>query len=138
MGSVQTTKTTLDGVLSTEEKVESKLEFNAQFARRFDNLVFRIGMIESTFGMGADYLLPNNKGIVSVNLWDFNAEEVDATSAHAKIGVDYNLFKHLFVSGGIDNFLNESRRGIYIGGGIKFEDEDFKYILGHMPNISLP
>jgi phospholipid/cholesterol/gamma-HCH transport system substrate-binding protein len=137
-GSVETTKTTLNGVPSTEEKVESKLEFNAQFARRFDDLVLRIGMIESTFGMGADYLFPNNKGMVSVNLWDFNAEEVDATSAHAKIGVDYNLFKHLFVSGGIDNFLNESRRGIYIGGGIKFEDEDFKYLFGSLPNISLP
>lgn len=137
-GSVETTTTTLNGVAITEETVESKLEFNAQYARRFDNLVLRIGMIESTFGMGADYLFPNKKGMVSVNLWDFNAEEVDSESAHAKIGVDYNVFKHLFVSGGIDNFLNENRRGIYIGGGIKFEDEDFKYILGNMPNVSLP
>lgn len=138
MGSVETIKTSLNGVETTEEKVESKLEFNAQFARRFDDLVLRIGMIESTFGMGADYLLPNNKGMVSFNVWDFNAKEVDADSAHAKIGVDYNLFKHLFVSGGIDNFLNEKRRGVYIGGGIKFEDEDFKYIFGKSPNISLP
>lgn len=137
-GSVETTRTTLNGVLSTEDKVENKLEFNAQFARRFDDLAFRIGMIESSFGMGADYLLPYNKGVVSVNVWDFDAKEVEAKSAHAKLGVDYNLFKHLFVSGGIDNFLNESRRGIYIGGGVKFEDKDFKYLFGSLPNISLP
>ena len=121
-GSVETINTTLNGVDFTEEKVENKLEFNAQFARRFKDLVLRIGMIESTFGMGADYLLPHDRGIVSVNLWDFNAEEADATTAHAKIGVDYNLFKYLFISGGIDNFLNEDRRGLYIGGGIKFEN----------------
>jgi phospholipid/cholesterol/gamma-HCH transport system substrate-binding protein len=137
-GSVETVTTTTDGVPSTEEKVESKLEFNAQYARRFDDLVLRIGMIESTFGMGADYLFPNKKGMVSLNLWDFNADEVDAESAHAKIGVDYNFFKRLFISGGVDNFLNEKRRGIYVGGGIKFEDEDFKYIFSNMPNISLP
>ncbi len=138
MGSVETIKRSLNGVTTTEEKVESKLEFNAQFARRFEDTVFRIGMIENTFGFGADYLLPHNKGTVSVNVWDFNAKEVDATNAHAKIGVDYNIFKRLFVSGGIDNFLNEKRRGVYIGGGIKFEDEDFKYIFGKSPNISLP
>ncbi|MBI5674531.1 MAG: MCE family protein [Nitrospirae bacterium] len=119
-GSVETINTTLNGVDSYEEKVENKFEFNAQFARRFKDLVLRIGMIESTFGMGADYLFPYDRGMVSLNLWDFNAEEVDTTTAHAKIGVDYNLFKHLFISGGIDNFLNEDRRGLYIGGGLKY------------------
>ena len=53
-------------------------------------------------------------------------------------GLDYRVFKFVFVSAGIDNLLNSSRRGIYVGGGIKFEDEDFKYIFGNSTSLSLP
>ena len=63
---------------------------------------------------------------------------MDAERAHANIGFEYTVFKYLFVSGGIDNMLNSNRRGIYVGGGIKFEDTDFKYLFGKSPGIALP
>jgi phospholipid/cholesterol/gamma-HCH transport system substrate-binding protein len=137
-GSVETIETTKDGVTTKEEKVKSRIEFTAQFAKRFEDLTLRIGMMESTFGVGADYFFHDDKGRVKVDVWDFSAHETKAKRAHAKIGVDYRIFKYIFISGGIDNLLNENRRGIYIGGGLKFEDEDFKYLFGRSPDISLP
>ncbi len=137
-GVVETTDRIINGVKTREDETRSKFEFSAQFAKRFEDLALRIGLVENTFGFGADYFFNDDKGRVRVDMWDFSAKEADADKAHAKIGVDYRIFKYLFVSSGIDNLLNSNRRGIYIGGGLKFEDEDFKYIIGKMPSLSLP
>ncbi|MBI4825342.1 MAG: MCE family protein [Nitrospirae bacterium] len=137
-GSVETTVTDINGATSTKEEVASKFEFTAQFAKRFENLALRIGMTETTLGVGSDYYFNDDIGRVRLDIWDFNADEVKAERAHAKVGVDYKFFKYMFVSGGIDNFFNEDQVGAYIGGGLMFEDEDFKYIFGKSPNLSLP
>jgi phospholipid/cholesterol/gamma-HCH transport system substrate-binding protein len=137
VGSVETTTTQIEGGPAiVEDKVESRIEFTVQFARRYDDLAFRIGIMESTFGVGADYFFNNDKGRVKFDAWDFGADEAGADQAHLRFGLDYKIFKYLFVSGGIDNLLNSDRRGIYLGGGIMFEDRDLKYLLGSTPNVS--
>ncbi|MBI4687733.1 MAG: MCE family protein [Nitrospirae bacterium] len=130
LGSSEITETTTGGVTTIEEKIEKKIEFTAQFAKRFEDIALRIGLVENSFGVGADYFFKDDKAKISVDVWDMNADEARAKKAHAKVGIDYMLFKHIYVSGGVDNILNSSRRGVYVGGGIKFEDEDFKYIFG--------
>ncbi len=137
-GSVETIEKTINGLKVTEEEVSSRIEFSAQFAKRFRDTALRIGLMENTFGVGADYFFNDERGRVKFDMWDLNAREAEADSAHARIGLDYRVFKFVFVSAGIDNLLNSSRRGIYIGGGIKFEDEDFKYIFGNSTSLSLP
>ena len=137
LGSVKRTETTIDGVTEIKDEVESRFEFTAQFAKRYDNVALRIGLMENTFALGADYFFHNEDGRVKFDVWDFSADEAGADEAHVRIGLDYRLFKYFFVSGGVDNLLNSNRRGIYLGGGLKFEDEDFKYLLGSAPNISI-
>lgn len=135
IGRVKTTKT--DG----DETVEKKIEFTAQFAKRFkENDLFkdtalRIGLTESTFGIGADQFFMKDRLKVSADVWDFSTDEEGAKNPHVKVGADYFIFKNLFISGGVDNILNKRWRGAYIGGGVRFEDEDFKYIFGTMPSI---
>jgi len=134
IGLREVTTTKVDGKTIRKEEIEErKIEFSAQFAKRFEDFVFRIGMIESTFGLGADYFFNDDRGKLSFNVWDFDADEAEAEEAHVKVGLDYRIFKHIFVSSGIDNLLNSNRIGVYVGGGLKFEDEDLKYILGLLP-----
>jgi phospholipid/cholesterol/gamma-HCH transport system substrate-binding protein len=90
-------------------------------------------LLESTFGVGADYFFNDDTGRIKVDAWDFGADEAGADEAHIRVGIDYNVFKRFFISGGIDNLLNSNRRGIYVGGGLKFEDKDLKYLLGTFP-----
>ena len=135
VGSVTTTTTTTNGVTVREEKVEQKIEFTAQFAKRFNNAALRGGLTESTFGAGADYFLFNDKAKVSVDVWDFSNDEDEAKNPHAKVGVDYFIFKNVFLSAGADNIFNKKRRGAYVGAGLKFEDEDVKYLFGTIPKI---
>jgi len=135
LGSSEITETTTGGVTTREEKIKKKIEFTAQFAKRIEDIALRIGMLESTFGVGADYFLNDDRAKISLDVWDFNAAEAKAKRAHAKVGMDYKVFKYFFITSGIDNLLNDNLRGIYIGGGLRFEDEDFKYIFGGAPKI---
>lgn len=137
-GMLETIDTTTGGVTTREEKVKSRIEFTAQFAKRIEDFAMRIGMLESTFGVGADYFFKDDRGKISFDVWDFSANEAKAKRAHAKIGMDYKIFKYFFVTGGLDNLLNPNRRGIYVGGGLKFEDEDLKYIFGTAPRLPVP
>ncbi len=139
VGTLKTTETTYitNGVstTTTEQTLEKKIKFTAQFAKRFGDAALRIGLTENTFGAGVDYFMDKDRAKISLDVWDFNHDEPEATKAHVKIGADYYLFKHLFITAGYDNILNKQRRGAFIGGGIRFEDEDFKYLFGTMPRI---
>lgn len=129
---------TVDGVTTHTKikKVEKKIEFTAQYAMRFDNAALRLGMTENTFGAGADYFFNSDKGKVSADVWDVSGDEEGADNPHVKVGVDYFIFKNIFLSAGADNIMNSKRRGAYAGMGLKFEDEDLKYLFGILPRIS--
>jgi phospholipid/cholesterol/gamma-HCH transport system substrate-binding protein len=140
LGRVTTKETVTTGPSGTtaveEKQTERNIEFTAQFAKRFKDVALRIGVTENTFGIGGDYFFNNDKGKVTADIWDFSNDEEGASSPHLRVGVDYFLFKHLFVSAGADNLLNKKWRGAYAGMGLRFEDEDFKYLFGAMPRIS--
>jgi phospholipid/cholesterol/gamma-HCH transport system substrate-binding protein len=124
-----------------KEVTEKEIEFTAQIAKRFyDTEMFkdtalRVGITESTFGVGADYFFNEDKGRGSVDIWDFSNDEEDSGKPHVRVGVDYYLFKNLFITAGADNLLNSKRRGGYAGMGVRFQDEDLKYLLGSIPKV---
>ena len=134
----ETITTTGTGTSSIkEEEIKKKIEFTAQFARRLKDVALRIGLTENTFGIGGDYFFNNDKGRVTTDIWDFSNDEEGSKSPHVKVGVDYFIFRNLFVSAGADNILNKKWRGGYAGIGLRFEDEDFKYLFGTIPRVSL-
>lgn len=139
LGRVETTETTttINGKTITEKKeeVEQRIEFTAHFAKRFKDLALRLGVTENTFGFGGDYFILNDKGKITADVWDFSNDEEGSKSPHVRIGIDYFIFKNVFLTAGADNILNKKWRGAYIGAGLKFEDEDFKYLFGTVPKI---
>ncbi len=140
LGSVSTTTTitTTNGetTVEKEDRIERKVEFTAQIAKRFGDTAFRIGLTENTVGLGMDQFFARDRVRVSADIWDFDNEEEGSNNPHLKIGVDYYMFRNVFVSAGMDNLLNSEWKGPYFGGGIRFEDEDFKYLFGAMPDLS--
>jgi len=139
LGKVKTTETvkTVDGITTREkkEKTQQEIEFTAQYAMRYKEVALRLGLTENTFGAGADYFFYNDKGKVTVDAWDFSNDEEHSKNPHIKVGVDYFIFKNLFVSAGIDNILNSRWRGGYAGLGLRIEDQDLKYIMGSIPAV---
>ena len=124
--SIRETTKTPPGKTIREEELSNKLRFNVQFGKRFDNVAARLGLFENTFGLGGDYFFNNNKGKITIDVWDFQKSEENAKTVHVKAGVSYFLFKNLFLSAGGDNLMSKKNRGAYVGMGVRFEDQDFK------------
>jgi phospholipid/cholesterol/gamma-HCH transport system substrate-binding protein len=135
VGSVDVVEKT-DGVV-TREDVNKEIEFTAQFAKRFRNTALRIGMTETTFGLGADQFLLKDRIKLTLDAWDFGENEHEADNPHLRVGADYFLFRNVYLTLGMDNILNDQSRGLYLGSGLTFSDEDLKYLFGIAPKPGL-
>lgn len=115
------------------ETYEDKLKFSIEFVKRWGNLAARMGLIESTGGIAADYYTFNDKIKFSLDAWNFNSKEPHNLKTHMKATVNYSLNSLIFVNAGYDNFLNKDRAAGFVGAGIRFNDENLKYLLGSVP-----
>ena len=115
---------------TTEEWDKNGLLFNAQIGKRFRNVVLRGGILESTGGLGLDYMAFNDRLKLTFEAFDFSSDR----NAHLKGYADVQLFKYLYLTGGWDDFI--SKRGNssgFVGLSIRFEDDDLKYLLTSTP-----
>ena len=116
----------------------SDFRFSAQYGKRYDDLLFRAGLIESTGGFGIDYFAMKDNLKWSFEAYDFNAEnDLRDDNAHLKFGVRYRFLKHLEVYTGWDNFLNSRADNIYLGFGASFTEDSLKYLLGSAAGSAL-
>jgi phospholipid/cholesterol/gamma-HCH transport system substrate-binding protein len=110
---------------------EQKTLYSVQLGKRYDNLLLRGGVIESTGGLGFDYFFMQDKLKMSAEIFDFNAvNDIRGNNAHANINFRYTVRKHLNFYLGYDNFLNSNVANAYAGVGIMFNDDDLKTLIG--------
>jgi phospholipid/cholesterol/gamma-HCH transport system substrate-binding protein len=131
--STTTTTTSPGGTVTTEqESYTNDLTFTALVAKRFSNVTIKGGVIESTGGMGLDYALMKDRVNLGAEIYDFTREN---QPPHLKLFGTYDIVKNFFITGGVDDVLNDedNLRTLFIGFGIKFEDEDLKTVLGAVP-----
>ncbi|HYG67652.1 MAG TPA: MlaD family protein [Anaeromyxobacteraceae bacterium] len=116
---------------------EEKLRFSLQFAKRYGDVTFRVGVIESSGGLGADLHLFDDRLRLSTSIYEFESEYVDYP--RVKLWVDYRFLQHFYLTAGADDFLNryqDIRSGagrsfsigndVFFGAGIFFTDDDLK------------
>lgn len=115
----------------TTKHQKGDILYSFQYGKRFDNLLLRFGAIESTGGAGMDYFMNHDRLKFSAEAFDFNAvNDLRSNNAHLKAQVRYQMLKHLELYGGWDNFLNPQSQNIFLGLGLRFIDNDIKYLLG--------
>jgi phospholipid/cholesterol/gamma-HCH transport system substrate-binding protein len=127
------TSTTPPGTTTVTETYEDKFKFSLEFAKRWGNLAIRLGLIESTGGIGADFYAFDDRFKFSIDTWNYNSKEPNNEKTHLKATASYSLSKLVFVNAGYDNALNSQRSFAFAGLGIRFGDEDLKYLLGSVP-----
>ncbi len=126
------TELTVNGVTSTIEelKIQRKIKFSVEYFRRFGDLGLRGGLMENSFGVGADYFFDGPGLELSLDFWDFNSDDPLNENVHAKATARYRFLQYLYVQGGYDNPFNRDLDTAFIGGGLTFDDEDLKYLIG--------
>ncbi|CAA6814910.1 MAG: Unknown protein [uncultured Sulfurovum sp.] len=105
--------------------------FSAQYGKRYDDLLFRIGIIENQGGFGIDYFALNDTLKLSTEVSDFNAvNDIRGSNPNLTATVRYQFFKHInaYISG--NNLMNSSANSISAGVGVSFVDNDLKNLLG--------
>ncbi|HEX8106811.1 MAG TPA: MlaD family protein [Kofleriaceae bacterium] len=128
--------------------IQDSIRFTFQFAKRFSWLTLRYGLKESTGGVGADADLQwfDRDLRLSVDVFDASWDQYP----RVKLTAAYEVFRHVYVLGGVDELLNTPRnlpivtgdtpvpiqfqtfrygRDFFFGGMLRFNDEDLSALL---------
>ena len=120
-------------VREQETLTEDRFRLSLQFARRFLFMTGRVGVIENTGGIGFDMHLLNDSLEISTDLFAFN----DNVNPRMRTGALYNFFSHLYIAAGVDEVWNNEQTDVYMGLGLRFDDDDLRAILIAAPTPNL-
>ena len=110
---------------------------SAQYGKRFDDLLFRVGIIENTGGFGVDYFSWNDTLKISADVYDFNAvNDIRGKNPNLTLTMRYQFFKHINAYIGANNIANSKANSISAGFGVSFVDNDLKNLLGSAASAS--
>lgn len=119
------------------------IKIGIQFGKIFGDLALRIGMIDGFAGMGADYEFPfkNDKfrWVTTFEGFDFrgfNRRGPDKfhqdKRPHLKWLNRMFLMRNIYFTFGADDFISKQNANAFVGVGMRFGDDDVKYVLGSL------
>lgn len=120
--------------ITEQTKYDRDFLISAQAGWVLDDLAVRVGLFDSTGGVGADYQW-NERIRVTGEAFDFGGKRDE--NPHLRLFGEYTIRQEqthmpkLFVTSGVDNPFNDL--SVTFGGGIRWRDEDLKYLLGSIP-----
>jgi phospholipid/cholesterol/gamma-HCH transport system substrate-binding protein len=109
-----------------------------QLGKIMGNYAVRAGVFENTFGIALDWQLPIPSDAIR---WVSTFEMYELTGwnrvhdrrPHLKWINRLFLWSNIYFVFGADDFISKKNRSAFLGGGIRFGDDDFNYILSTMP-----
>jgi phospholipid/cholesterol/gamma-HCH transport system substrate-binding protein len=91
------------------------------------------GLIENSGGAQIDYPLLDRRLWLSFQAFDFNRPE--DLAPHLRLTGRWQFHPNLYLVGGYDDFLEQSEDSLFLGAGIRWNDENIKYLLGAVPKF---
>ena len=121
-----------------EVRRTDNFQFTFMFAKRFRNLVLRLGLKENGGAVGADLLLLDDRVGLSLDIYDFTWSSFPEETGipNVKFAVDVEPVRHVYLTVGMENIVNNAVRKEFtwfVGGGVWFTDNDLKWIVGSLP-----
>jgi phospholipid/cholesterol/gamma-HCH transport system substrate-binding protein len=93
------------------------------------NLRLFAGLIENSGGAQVEYPMLDDRFLVSFEAFDFNRPE--DLAPHLRLTGRWRFHPNLYLVGGYDDPLEDN--SFFLGGGIRWNDENIKYLLGVIP-----
>lgn len=127
---IPTVRTVTEHETTTEK---SGIKFDLQIARIFGDWTLRGGIIESSGGVGVDYL-PVKYVSLSSEIFDLTSGDTPNLRLLSNVypfrWTDQEPFNWLYLTGGADDILRNSQRDYFVGIGLTFTDNDLKGVIG--------
>jgi phospholipid/cholesterol/gamma-HCH transport system substrate-binding protein len=125
------TVSTVKGGATTEvdetKTYKNKIKLSAQFAKNFYDFTVRGGLIENSGGVGFDVQFWKRKFLFSMDAYEFSNMNVRAN-------LKYNIYKGVYVTGGVSDVLNKSNNySNFVGAGLFLTNDDMKILMTKMP-----
>lgn len=106
---------------------ETDFKFNLQIGRKLDDWTFRVGLIDSTGGLGIDYNLYHLGLSSTVEVFDFDEE----LGAALRLGIEYRVWNVVYAKATAEDMLSKNDLQEYtLSAGLKFTDEDLAALFG--------
>lgn len=131
-GVVKTIDTTTTGggvstSISEQKTYKNEFKFNVQFAKNFYDFTVRGGLIESSGGLGFDYTFWRQRLKMTLEAFQFSRLNLRAQ-------LQYNMYKGIYVAGGVSDILDKSEKhSSYLGAGLFLTNDDLKSFIGAIP-----
>lgn len=128
----------MDADNASRERVQTftrnTIKFGFQFGKVFKDVAFRIGLFDNTGGIAVDYDIPfpTNKfrWVTSFEVFDINGwNRLHDRRPHLKWLNKMYFMRNLYFTFGADDFVSKRNANAFMGVGLRFGDDDIKYIL---------
>ena len=117
------------------------IKLGLQFGKIFGDLALRVGMIDGFAGLGADYEFPfhNEKfrWVTTFEGFDFRGFNRRGPNKfhqdkrpHLKWLNRMFVMRNIYFTFGADDFISKQNANAFVGIGLRFGDDDVKYVLG--------
>lgn len=131
------TTTFPDGTSETQtiqtDVTEDDFTYSAQFGFRFDRIDLRAGLFESSGGGAVDYYALDRDLRVSLEAFDFSRP--DDLEPRLRLSTRWQFHPNMYLVGGYDDLLESDSSSVFFGGGVRWNDDDLKYLLGAVPSF---
>ncbi|MCE1230127.1 MAG: MlaD family protein [Firmicutes bacterium] len=109
---------------------EQVVTLSAEFMKRLgDHLVVHAGFIDGKGGAGAELRFLDDRLRFGGLAYDFS-KRPDKPNPRYRITSSYQFWKGLYVQAGVQDVGNKDFRTAYVGGGVRWSDEDLKKLVG--------
>ena len=103
---------------------------SAQFAKRLDeHFVVTAGIVEGKGGGGAEYRALADKFRLGVLGYDFSKRDTKPKPRY-RVTSSYQFYKGMYAQAGMQDLANPELRTFFVGGGLRWTDEDLKKLVG--------
>jgi phospholipid/cholesterol/gamma-HCH transport system substrate-binding protein len=111
-----------------------------QVGKIFGDVALRAGLMDGFAGIGLDVDIPFRtdwlRWITTFEMFDMNGRNrVADRRPHMKWLNKMYVMRHIYVTFGADDFISKENANAFYGVGLRFGDDDLKYLLGSLSGL---
>lgn len=119
----------------------NQLLFGFQFGKIFNRIALRVGFFENSAGLGVDIDIPFNtdkfRWVTTLEVFDMSGwNRKNDRRPHVKWLNRMFFLRNLYFTFGADDFASKRNASAFIGAGLRFGDDDVKYLLSSISGMS--